>query len=146
MDFSVSTEIGPRWIILLAGLGIIISFAAGLSNSIMFYEFLPRDENAEILVFYQPTCPHCIAEIPTIRRLAAEGYSVSAFNVFKRPDLAEKYGIIATPTIVITKNGVKLEGEQSYEAIIAAINGTTNPWGSTGAACSVSEVETCSPT
>ena len=131
---------------LIAGLGIIISFAAGLSNSIMFYKFLPKDENAEIIVFYQPTCPHCIAEIPTIRKLVADGYSVSAFNVFKRPDLAEKYGITATPTIIITKSGTKLEGAQDYEVIVAAMKGFTSPWVSSGAACGVSEVGTCSHT
>ena len=137
---------GPRWIILLAGIGMLLSFTAGLSNSIMFYELMPKDENAEILVFYQPTCPHCIAEIPTIRRLVADGYSVSAFNVFKRPDLAEKYQITGTPTIIITKNGTKLEGEQSYDAIVAATKSSDNLWVHSETTCGVNEVGTCSPT
>ncbi len=123
------------------------AFAAGLSNSVVFYELLPKDTNAEILVFYQPTCPHCIAEIPTIRKLISAGYSVSAFNVFEYPDLARKYGVSETPTIVIPKTGEKLVGEQDYESIVAALAGRL-PWEaeSKGSACGIGGSTTCSPT
>ncbi len=143
----MSREMGPRWVMVLAGLGMIASFVIGASNSVLFYETLPKDLNAEIIVFYQPSCPHCIAEIPTIKKLVAEGYSVSTFNVFKRPDLAEKYGITATPTIIITRKGKKLEGEQDYETIVSALKDAKIPsWIKNGSACGVKEVGTCSPT
>ncbi len=148
MDFALSRTMGPRWVIAVAGIGLALAFAAGLSNSIMFYEFLPKDLNADIIVFYQPTCPHCIAEIPTIKKLVADGYSVSAINVFKRPDLAEKYGVIATPTIIITRTGETLEGEQDYKTIVSALKNAKIPqWIKSGATCSVKGVAgTCSPT
>ncbi|MDN5358238.1 MAG: Thioredoxin [Candidatus Diapherotrites archaeon] len=150
MDFSLSTEMGPRWIMLLAGVGLILSFAAGLANSTMFYALLPKDENADILVFYQPTCPHCIAEIPTIQKLVSEGISVSAFNVFKYPELTKKYNVTETPTLVITKTGKVLRGEQDYETIKQALAGEkTELWGISGSGCAVNKdntVGTCSPT
>lgn len=149
LEFSVSREMGPRWLITIAALGIVVSFVAGLSNSTMFYATLPKDENAEVIVFYQPTCPHCIAEIPTIKKIIADGHKVSAFNVFKHQDLARKYGVTETPTIVVPRNGTKLVGEQSYESILAAIHGTQS-WQTTaqqGAGCSVNpEAITCSRT
>ncbi|NPA76455.1 MAG: thioredoxin family protein [Candidatus Diapherotrites archaeon] len=145
MEFSLSREMGPKWIMLLAAAGLAISFALGLSNSTVFFETLPKEQNADILVFYQPTCPHCIAEIPTIKKLVAAGYSVSAFNVFKYPRLAEKYHVTATPTIVITRTGEKLEGEQPYTAIISAIHGLSGTWAQNGEACGIG-VNTCSRT
>ena len=149
LEFSLSKEMGPRWIIFAAGLGLIASFALGLSNSTMFYALLPKDENADILVFYQPTCPHCIAEIPTIKRLVSEGYRVSAFNVFRYPQLTKKYGVTETPTIIIPKSRAKLEGEQDYNRILAAMHGTVQWYqkSKAGAGCSVNREEiTCSPT
>ncbi len=119
-----------------------MSFAAGLQNSIVFYELLPKDLNADVVVFYQPACPHCIAEIPTIRELVAMGYRVSAINVLERPDVAAEMGITATPTIYIPSTGIKLVGEQPLERILAALAGISSE---EGEACST-EVQACSPT
>ncbi len=147
LDFSLSREMGPRWIIIVAGLGVLIAFALGLSNSAMFYAMLPKDENADILVFYQPTCPHCIAEIPTIKRLVSAGYKISAFNVFRRRDLVEKYGVRETPTIVISRTGSKLVGEQAYDRIVAATKKTKREENGTMGGCSINRgAVTCSPT
>ncbi len=141
MQFNVALR-RPAWPFALAALGLVASFAAGLQNSIIFYELLPKDLNADVVVFYQPTCPHCIAEIPTIRSLVSMGYRVSAINVFERPDLAAKVGVSATPTIYVPSTGIKLVGEQPLERILAALAGITS---GEGEACST-EVQACSPT
>ncbi len=147
MDFSLSHELGPRWVLCMGAFIIVGAFMAGLSNSVVFYELLPKDTNADILVFYQLTCPHCIAEIPTVKKLIANGYHVSAFNVFEYPDLARKYNITATPTTVIPRTGEKLVGEQSYDSIVAALRGML-PWEQTtaGNSCGVGSGATCSHT
>ena len=121
MEFSLSRELGPRWVLLLAGLGLVISFVLGTQNSVLFYEYLPHDVPSKgIVVFYQPSCPHCIAEIPTIKKLVSEGYPVYTVNVLKHPELAREFNVQATPTIVILPSRVKLVGEQTYNAIVTA--------------------------
>jgi len=135
---------GPRWLLIPLALLFVLSFALGLSNSILFYETLPHEIPAEgIVVFYQPSCPHCIAEIPVIKRLVAEGYPVYSINALKHPEIARQFGVVATPTIVILPSGVTLVGEQSYEAIVKAYEeGIAS---SSGEACGV-ETYTCGPT
>ncbi len=140
MDFSLHSP--SRLPLLFPFLGIPLSFYFGLSNSIVFYELLPKDPNADIIVFYQPSCPHCIAEVPVIRELVAMGYRVSAFNVLKHPDIARAYGVTATPTIYIPSTGVKLVGEQDLNSLLQALEGME---ASEGEACSVEE-PVCYPT
>ncbi len=121
MDFSLSNELGPRWILVIALLLFVLSFIVGTQNSVLFYEYLPhRIPEKGIVVFYQPSCPHCIAEVPTIKKLVTEGYPVFTINVLKHPDLAREFNVEATPTIVILPSHIKLVGEQSYASIVAA--------------------------
>ncbi len=130
---------------MLALLGLIGSFAYGLQNSIVFYTTLPSEvPERGILIFYQPSCPHCIAEIPVIKRLVEEGYPVYAINALERPDVASSFGVTATPTIVILPSGTKLVGEQDYETIVEAYEkGLADA--KEGAACGV-ETLTCGVT
>ena len=143
MDFSLSKEMGPRWLIYLSVLGLPIFFALGLNNSTLFYETLPHDVNGDVVVFYQPSCPHCIAEVPTIKKLVSLGYRVSAVNVFQHPDLARAYGVESTPTIVVFPYGIKLVGEQDLNTILKALKGIHGE--GSGESCSVGG-STCSPT
>lgn len=143
MEFSLSRDLGPRWVIYLSVLGLPIFFVLGLGNSVLFYESLPHDMNGDIVVFYQPSCPHCIAEIPTIKKLVSLGYRVSAINVFRYPDLARAYGVESTPTIVVFPYGIKLVGEQDLNTILKALKGIRG--GGSGGSCSIGG-STCSPT
>lgn len=140
MHFQISRSLGPRYLLIPAFLGLALSFALGLSNSILFYELLPHTADAEIIVFYQPACPHCIAEIPVIRELSQK-YRVSSINVLENPDLARKYGVTATPTIYIPSTGSKIVGEADYNKIVEALE-KKGEW--EGFSCSLEN--TCSPT
>ncbi len=144
IGLMVDNKLGPIWIMYILALGIIASFILGLNNSVVYYETLPKTKDADILVFYQPSCPHCIAELPTIKRLVADGYRVSAFNVFKHPELAKRYNVTETPTLVV--DGHVLVGEQSYETIKDALNTNWVPGsGEKGKGCSIGG-DTCSLT
>ncbi len=101
---------------------VLLAFYLGTRQSILFYEYLPHSipENG-ILVFYQPSCPKCIEEIPVIQRLVNEGYRVHTIDVYERPDIAALFGVTVTPTIVILPERTKLEGAVSYDDIMRAI-------------------------
>ncbi len=122
MEFQVSRKSAKVPLILLAGIPLF--FFLGVQNSIVFYLNLPKDvPSAGFLVFYQPTCPHCISEIPVLKELVKKGYRVSAVNVFERRDLAAEFNVTGTPTIVVFPGRIVLEGEQSLDTLVSALEG-----------------------
>jgi len=135
VEFEVTQGYGPLWIIILMAGGIPIAFLLGLQNSVYFYKTLPHHLDADVVVFYQPGCPHCVAEIPVIKKLVAMGYKVSAINVLENVEVAREYNVTSTPTLYIPKTHSYLVGEQSLEDILNALKSTVNESG--GGACSV---------
>jgi len=63
-----------------------------------------------VIVFFSPQCPYCVHLMPTTESLAhtlktkARFYKIDAGN---QPELIEKYGIDAIPSIIIFNNGVE---------------------------------------
>jgi thioredoxin-like negative regulator of GroEL len=54
-----------------------------------------------VVMFYSPTCPHCVAMMPHFEKYAAEfkgKISFAKINVNSNPYAVSRYGIMATPT------------------------------------------------
>jgi thioredoxin len=54
-----------------------------------------------VVMFYSPTCPHCVAMMPYFEKCAAEfkgKISFAKINVNSNPYAVSRYGIMATPT------------------------------------------------
>lgn len=57
--------------------------------------------------FWSPTCGPCLRIAPVIEELSEEVSEVrfAKVNVGEEPNLAEEYGIMSIPTLVLVKNG-----------------------------------------
>ena len=57
--------------------------------------------------FWSPTCGPCLRIAPVIEELSEEVSEVrfAKVNVGEEPNLAEEYGIMSIPTLVLIKNG-----------------------------------------
>ncbi len=120
-----------------------IFFYLGLRNSIVFYEMLPKTPPKEgFLIFYQPSCIHCIEEIPEVKKLIKKGYKVSAVNVLEARELASEFGVKVTPTIVIFPQKIKVEGSVSAQRLEELARSKALELFERGSACSVGG-ETC---
>lgn len=89
-------------------------------------DFEQKVLNAEqpvVVDFYSDYCPPCVTLAPIIEKLAAdyEGQAVVAkVDVRKLPEIAQKYNVYGTPTVLFLKNGeevirkVGLDREGAY--------------------------------
>ncbi len=58
-----------------------------------------------LLDFYSDSCGPCRSMMPTVDRLAAEGYPVQRVNVTQHPDLAQRFGVTLIPCFVMIVDG-----------------------------------------
>ncbi len=72
-----------------------------------FEEEVLNSEKAVVLDFYATWCGPCKMQSPIIDKLAEErqDIKVGKINVDEESKLAEKYGVMSIPTIVIIKDG-----------------------------------------
>ena len=66
-----------------------------------------KSEKTVVLDFYADWCGPCKMQSPVIDKLAEEilDIKVGKINVDENSKLAERYGIMSIPTIIIIKNG-----------------------------------------
>lgn len=87
-----------------------------------FDEEVLKSDKTVVLDFYATWCMPCKMQSPIIDKLAEErtDIKVGKINVDENTELAEKYGIMSIPTIIIIKKGEassKLVGLTSKEKI-----------------------------
>ncbi len=82
------------------------------------------DEKAVVVLYYAPWCPHCKDIMPMWENLKNKHASDSKLEVKKvdceaEPEEASKNDVKAFPTIILFKNGEKVqyEGERNEEAV-----------------------------
>ena len=76
-----------------------------------------------LLDFWAPWCAPCRIVAPTVEEIASErvDIKVGKINVDEQPELANKFGIMSIPTLVVMKNGKivqRVSGVRSKNTIL----------------------------
>ena len=75
--------------------------------------------------FWAEWCMPCKMQGPAIDKLAAEGYAVGKVNVDEEGALAEAYGVMSIPTLIIFKDGKEADrmvGLQSKDVLAKSLD------------------------
>lgn len=64
-----------------------------------------NDAPLRLYYFHAPDCGPCQAMMPMIDRLCAEHPNLIKVDVTEHTQLAERFGVSATPTFVVVNNG-----------------------------------------
>ncbi|WP_022846265.1 MULTISPECIES: thioredoxin family protein [unclassified Desulfurobacterium] len=69
-------------------------------------EFARLKKGKGLVYFYSPTCQPCKAMEPIIKKLVKDAkVKVVRINVNEKPEFARKFGILATPSEILVKDG-----------------------------------------
>ncbi len=69
-------------------------------------DILPEFRGKDFFLYlYSPTCTPCIRLTPHIKALMSKGVKGKMIDVSKNIEVARKLGIMATPSVVIVKDG-----------------------------------------
>lgn len=83
--------------------------------------------------FWAPWCGPCLMQAPILQNLArrvAEQASIAKVNVDEAPELVERFGIRAIPTLILFKNGQavnQFQGVQSESVLAKAVVAAATP-------------------
>lgn len=62
-----------------------------------------------VLFFYSPTCAPCHAMWPHVEALAEERGDVRFIDVSVHPEIAQAFGVMATPTTIVVRDDLVVE-------------------------------------
>ena len=76
-------------------------------NKHNFQNQVMNSDKPILLDFWAPWCAPCRMVAPTVEEIASErvDIKVGKINVDEQPELANKFGIMSIPTLVVMKNG-----------------------------------------
>lgn len=77
-----------------------------------FEEEILKSEKLVLVSFWRPGCGPCLTMEPIIEEVAKEfnnRVEVGKLNIIENPETAKVYGIPATPTLIIFKDGKPIE-------------------------------------
>ena len=76
-------------------------------NKNNFQNEVMNSDKPVLLDFWAPWCAPCRMVVPIVEEIASEhaDIKVGKINVDEQPELANKFGIMSIPTLVVMKNG-----------------------------------------
>ena len=92
-------------------------------NKNIFQNEVMNSDKPVLLDFWAPWCAPCRMVAPTVEEIASErvDIKVGKINVDEQPELANKFGIMSIPTLVVMKNGKivqRVSGVRSKNTIL----------------------------
>ena len=92
-------------------------------NKNNFQNEIMNSNKPVLLDFWAPWCAPCRMVAPTVEEIASErvDIKVGKINVDEQPELANKFGIMSIPTLVVMKNGKivqRVSGVRSKNTIL----------------------------
>ena len=105
----------------------VINMNTKILNQANFEETLNSGQQTVLVDFWAEWCGPCKMIAPVLEEVAAERTGqvvVGKVNIDEAPELAQRFGITAIPTLIVFKNGQPqrtLRGVQSKKSIIAAL-------------------------
>ena len=92
-------------------------------NKNNFQNEVMNSDKPILLDFGAPWCAPCRMVAPTVEEIASErvDIKVGKINVDEQPELANKFGIMSIPTLVVMKNGKivqRVSGVRSKNTIL----------------------------
>lgn len=92
------------------------------------FEEVIKSEKPVLLDFFATWCGPCRMVSPIVDEIAEENpqYLVGKINVDEEPELAQKFGVVSIPTLVVIKNGNIVEqsvGAKPKDDILSMLEG-----------------------
>ena len=92
-----------------------------------FQEIVLNAEKKVLLDFWAPWCGPCRMVLPVVEEIAEErdDIVVGKVNVDEQPALAERYGVMTIPTLIVFENGEEQQrsvGAKNKRAILNMVD------------------------
>ena len=92
-----------------------------------FQEIVVNADRKVLLDFWAPWCGPCRMVLPIVEEIAGEREDivVGKVNVDEQPELAERYGVMTIPTLIVFENGEELQrsvGAKNKKAILNMVD------------------------
>ena len=92
-----------------------------------FQEIVVNADRKVLLDFWAPWCGPCRMVLPIVEEIAGEREDivVGKVNVDEQPELAERYGVMTIPTLIVFENGEELQrsvGAKNKRAILNMVD------------------------
>lgn len=92
------------------------------------FDSILNSEKPVLLDFFAEWCGPCRMVLPLVEQIAEENpqYLVCKINVDEEPELAQKFGVMTIPTLVVIKNGEVVNqssGAKPKAQILAMLEG-----------------------
>ena len=92
-----------------------------------FQEIVVNADRKVLLDFWAPWCGPCRMVLPIVEEIAGarEDIVVGKVNVDEQPELAERYGVMTIPTLIVFENGEELQrsvGAKNKRAILNMVD------------------------
>ena len=92
-----------------------------------FQEIVVNADRKVLLDFWAPWCGPCRMVFPIVEEIAGEREDivVGKVNVDEQPELAERYGVMTIPTLIVFENGEEQQrsvGAKNKRAILNMVD------------------------